>query len=112
MRILLIAPPFKRFTGLVSNYLPLGLAYLAAVVKRDDHEVKIFEADAAVKPTSLDFTDEYRRYDLYLRGVNDLGHPVQAEIRQLIAKAQASGDEERGRGGWVDLTSSRVGKQA
>ena len=84
MRILLIAPPFKRFTGLVSNYFPLGLAYLATVVKRDVHEVRIFEADAAVKPTSLDFTDEYRRYDWYLRGVNDLNHPVWTEIRQLL----------------------------
>ena len=80
----MISPPFKRFTGLVSNYYPIGLGYLAAIVKQDGHQVKIYEADAAVKPTSLDFTDEYRRYDLYLKGVNDLDHPVWAEIQQLL----------------------------
>lgn len=84
MRLLLISPPFKRFTGLINNYYPIGLAYLAATVKQDGHQVAIFEADAVVKPTSLDFTDELRRYDLYLQGVGDLSHPVWTEIRALL----------------------------
>lgn len=84
MRILLIDPPFKRFTGLVNNYYPIGLAYIAAVAKTMGHEVKIYETDTAKKPTSLDFVGEYQRYDWYLQGVNDRNHPVWQEIRQLL----------------------------
>jgi hypothetical protein len=33
MKILLIDPPFKRLTGLVNNYFPIGPGYLAAVAR-------------------------------------------------------------------------------
>lgn len=86
MKLLLIDPPFKRFTGLVNNYYPLGLAYIAAVAKAMGHQTKIYEADAAIRPTGLDFSSEYQRYDFYLQGVNDEKHPVWGEIRQLISQ--------------------------
>lgn len=84
MKILLMSPPFKRFTGLINNYFPIGLAYLSAIAKQDGHQVKILQADNIVKPLSLDFTDEYRRYDLYIKGVNELTHPVWQEISEII----------------------------
>jgi radical SAM superfamily enzyme YgiQ (UPF0313 family) len=84
MKILLIDPPFKRFTGLVNNYYPIGLGYIASVTKEIGHTVKIYEADAAKRPTSLDFVGEYQRYDSYLQGVNDRENPIWHEIRQLL----------------------------
>lgn len=86
MRILLISPPFKRFTGLINNYFPIGLAYLTAIAKQEGHRVKILEADNIVKPLSLDFTDEYRRYDLYIQGVNNPSHSVWLEILDILRK--------------------------
>jgi len=80
MRILLIDPPFKRLTGLVNNYFPIGLGYLAAVARNKGHEVSIYEVDAARKPTSLDFAGEYKRYDNYLRIVNDRSNSIWQEI--------------------------------
>jgi radical SAM superfamily enzyme YgiQ (UPF0313 family) len=88
MKILLIDPPFKRFTGLINNYYPIGLAYLAAVLRQNGYEVHIYEVDAAEKPTDLDFTHEYERYDLYLRGVNDSGNPIWQEIQQMLKEYQ------------------------
>ena len=90
MKILLIDPPFKRFTGLINNYYPIGLSYIAAVLRRNGYEVNIYEVDAAEKPTDLDFTREYERYDLYLQGVNDSGHPIWQEIRQTLKEYQPS----------------------
>jgi anaerobic magnesium-protoporphyrin IX monomethyl ester cyclase len=84
MNILLIDPPFKRFTGLINNYYPIGLTYLAAVLRQNGYEVSIYEVDAADKPTDLDFTHEYDRYDLYLQGVNDSGHPIWQEIQRKL----------------------------
>ncbi|MBT9164997.1 MAG: 2-hydroxyethylphosphonate methyltransferase [candidate division WS2 bacterium] len=84
MKILLIDPPFKRLTGLVNNYFPLGLSYLAAVAENMGHVVAIYEVDAAKKPTSLNFVGEYKRYDKYLRIVNDKNHPIWQEIKDQI----------------------------
>ncbi len=44
-RILLIAPPFYRLMGSHFNGLHLGIAYIAAVLKKHHHWVKIYNAD-------------------------------------------------------------------
>jgi len=45
MRILLIRPPTKdaylEFKGVAPEYPPLGIAYIAAVLEKAGHEVKI-----------------------------------------------------------------------
>jgi radical SAM superfamily enzyme YgiQ (UPF0313 family) len=84
MNILLISPPFKKFTGLINNYFPVGLASLAAVVKRAGYAVKIYEADAVAKTTGLDFAHEYQQYGNYLQAVNAPEHPAWDEVRQLV----------------------------
>ncbi len=55
MRILLIDPPFKTFTGFVNSYYPIGLGYLAAVLKEANHQVTIFDVDALEKGNDIDF---------------------------------------------------------
>jgi len=74
VKVLLIDPPFKKFTGFVSFYYPIGLAYLAAVLRNESHEVSVFEVDAIRKSSDLDFSDEYRRRELYRQGLNDDTH--------------------------------------
>jgi anaerobic magnesium-protoporphyrin IX monomethyl ester cyclase len=86
MRVLLIDPPFKRFTGFVSFYFPVGLAYLAAAAREKGHEVTIFDADAVVKGTDIDFSDEYGRLELYRQGLNNPSHAVWSEIEQVLGQ--------------------------
>jgi len=50
MKILLIDPPFKCLTGLVNNYFPIVVGYLAAVARNIGDEVSIYEVDSARKP--------------------------------------------------------------
>ncbi len=45
MRILLIQPPFYGFQNITSDRLYLGLAYLAAVLEKDGHEVLILNGE-------------------------------------------------------------------
>jgi hypothetical protein len=49
MRVLSIDPPFKRFTGLVNDNFPVGLAYVAAALRADGHEVTALDVDALEK---------------------------------------------------------------
>jgi tRNA A37 methylthiotransferase MiaB len=84
LRILLIDPPFKRFTGFVSYYFPIGLAYLATVTRNAGHDVAIFDVDAVEKGTDIDFSDEYRRLELYRQGLNDDSHIVWQDIKRVV----------------------------
>jgi radical SAM superfamily enzyme YgiQ (UPF0313 family) len=84
MRILLIDPPFKRFTGITNFYFPIGLAYLAAILRNVGHSVTVFEADAVVKGSDIDFTNEYIRLESYRRGINEDTHKVWGEIKTVL----------------------------
>ena len=45
MKILLIQPPWYGFQNIISQRLYLGLAYLAAVLEKNNHEVAIFNGE-------------------------------------------------------------------
>lgn len=85
MRILLIEPPFYRFIGYYNRYFPLGLAYLAAALRKDGHDVLIYDADANVNPSKMDFTRLEESYPLYLKSVKDDEHHIWHEMRERIA---------------------------
>lgn len=84
MRILLIDPPFYRFIGYFNRYFPLGLAYLAAVLKKEGHEVLIYDADCNINPSKMDFAQLEDSYPLYLRSLQDNNHPIWQEMRERI----------------------------
>jgi radical SAM superfamily enzyme YgiQ (UPF0313 family) len=85
MKLLLIDPPFKSFTGFFSFYFPLGLAYLAGSVKRAGFDCRILDMDAAeTKAGTMDFSHEYERYQYYIRALNDITHPTWELMRTLV----------------------------
>ena len=84
MKILLIDPPFKRFTGFVNFYYPMGLAYLASVLRNAAYEVAILDVDALNKGSDIDFSDEYRRLEFYRQGLNNEEHEAWQDIKNVL----------------------------
>lgn len=84
MKILLIDPPFYRFIGYYNRYFPLGLAYLAAVLQKEGHEVLIYDADCNVNPSKMDFTRLEDNYPFYLKSLKDDYHPIWKEMKETI----------------------------
>ncbi|MBF0545874.1 MAG: cobalamin-dependent protein [Candidatus Riflebacteria bacterium] len=85
MKLLLIDPPFKSFTGIFNFYFPLGLAYLAGCVKREGFECAILDMDAAEgKEGAFDFSHEYERYQAYIKALNDPQHRTWKLLRKLV----------------------------
>lgn len=84
MKVLLIDPPFYRFIGYYNRYFPLGLAYLAAVLRKEGHEVLIYDADCNVNPTKMDFSRLEESYPFYLQSLRDENNPILKEIRETI----------------------------
>jgi len=84
VKILLIDPPFYRFIGYYNRYFPLGLAYLAAVLRENGHEVLIYDADCNVNPSKMDFTRLEDSYPFYLKSLKDNNHPIWQEMKKTI----------------------------
>ena len=84
MRVLLIDSPSRIFTKFVNFYFPTGLASLGAVLRNAGHQVAIFDVDALKKGTDIDFTEEYKRLDLYRQGLNNNQHWIWQEIRKVL----------------------------
>lgn len=85
MKLLLIDPPFKSFSGIFSMYFPLGLTYIAGCAKKAGFDCRILDMDAAEpKAGSVDFAHEYDRYQHYLKALNDPRHPTWDLMRTLI----------------------------
>jgi len=85
MKILLIDPPFYRFIGYYNRYFPLGLAYLSSVLRKEGHEVLIYDADCNVSPSKMDFTRLEDSYPDYLKSLKDENHPILQEVSHTIS---------------------------
>ena len=88
MKVLLIDPPFKRFTGLANYYFPLGLAYLAGAAREDGHDVVIYDADAPEKSSDINFTEDYVRMNRYITRLQQDKDPVWDELGRVITEFQ------------------------
>jgi anaerobic magnesium-protoporphyrin IX monomethyl ester cyclase len=85
MRILLIDPPFYRFISYYNRFFPLGLAYLAAVLRDNGHEVLIYDADAnKEKAHDMDFSALEEKYPQYIENIGKLAHPIWMELREVL----------------------------
>jgi len=84
MKILLVDPPFYRFIKYYNRFFPLGLAYLASVLRAKGHQVLVCDADANVdKAEEMDFSVLERKYPEYIQKVNNLSHPIWKEFRDI-----------------------------
>lgn len=84
MRILLVDPPFKRFTGLANYYFPLGLAYIAAACFEAGHDPIIYDADATKKSSDINFTEDYARMDYFVREIVKPANQAWDELRLVM----------------------------
>jgi len=81
MNIMLIDPPFYRFMGYYNRYFPLGLAYMAAVLRNEGHKVLIYDSDANINPSKMDFSHLEQSYPLYLQSLKDDRHHLWQEMK-------------------------------
>jgi len=88
MRILLIDPPYRRFTGGSNFYFPTGLAYLAAVLSQSGYDVSIYDVDIVERTYGLEFGREYEQLQQYIDAVNDSDHPVWVEVRRVLEEVK------------------------
>ncbi len=84
MRILLIDPPFQRFMHFKCDWFPLGLGYLAAVLARHGHEVKVYNAEFHDRQRYLRSSELIDSFDLYLDALKKGEHEVWTEIGHTI----------------------------
>jgi radical SAM superfamily enzyme YgiQ (UPF0313 family) len=86
MKILFIDPPFHRFMDFYRFYYPLGLAYMAAVLKKEGHEVLIYDAEHSPDSKSHTWKETLSSYDDYTRALDNEHHPVWQELKDILAE--------------------------
>lgn len=84
MRILLIAPPYERFKGMFTPYLPLGLSSLASSLREAGHQVSIYHADKSLDTRYMGFEERMDAHHRYLDALADPRHDVWSEVAHLI----------------------------
>jgi len=84
MKILLIDPPFQRFIGFKAENFPLGIGYLGAVLSKQGHEVKIYDAEFSPKTRYIKYSSFASRYDNYLKALESSDHPIFREIALTV----------------------------
>jgi anaerobic magnesium-protoporphyrin IX monomethyl ester cyclase len=84
-KALLIEPPFQRFSGFKCDWFPLGLGYIAAVLRDNGFEASIYNADFHTAPQYLRYTKLLEKSDSYSSALNDPSHPVWAEVSSVVA---------------------------
>jgi len=86
MRILLINPPFNRLKGLKTTYFPLGLGYLAAVLRENGFEASIYNAENSRErlpsASSLRLLENHHKY---IQALNAESHYVWQEIKDTLS---------------------------
>jgi anaerobic magnesium-protoporphyrin IX monomethyl ester cyclase len=84
MKILVIDPPFYRFIGYYNRYFPLGLTYLAAVLQTRGYEVMVYDADANINPSKMNFAALEESYPAYLTALRQDSHIVWQELKDRL----------------------------
>ena len=85
MKILLIQAPWYGFQNIISDRLYLGLAYLAAVLDKDGHQVQIFNGETFFKNIINQREKVVINEEDYLKNFNS-NHEVYKEIMKAVKK--------------------------
>ena len=88
MKVLLIEPPFHRFMSFYRHYYPLGLAYIAAMLVKHNHTVRIYDAEHDPEARSRTYRETSQDYFKYLDAIEDREHPIWSEIEREISGFQ------------------------
>lgn len=88
MKILLIDPPFMRFMGFYRFFFPYALGALSAYLKKDGHDVLIYDVDHGQTPVPMTSTDLLNVFHKYLDGIKDLDHPIWKEVETVMRDFQ------------------------
>ncbi|MCJ7581524.1 MAG: B12-binding domain-containing radical SAM protein [Candidatus Aminicenantes bacterium] len=88
MKVILIEPPFHRFMGFYRYFFPPGLSALSAFLKKEGHEVLIYDADHGDKPEPNTSSGLLKIYPRYLEGIKDSRHPIWSEIKSTLANCR------------------------
>ena len=83
-KVLLIESPFYRLMGSHYNGVNLGVAYIAAVLKGQGHEVKVYNADYQPTTEYANQTQLLQNTPLYKVMLEDLSKPIWTEIKEYI----------------------------
>jgi anaerobic magnesium-protoporphyrin IX monomethyl ester cyclase len=86
-KFLFITPPYERLLGLTVESVPLGLLYLATVVRNAGHDARVFDADTTFGRGDLSYTNLNRAksHSMYKDSIGDDGHPAWKEIRAILS---------------------------
>jgi anaerobic magnesium-protoporphyrin IX monomethyl ester cyclase len=89
MRVLLINPPWDRLRGVNPDAsFPLGLGYLASILRNDDVDVMIYNGEdvdpAVIKQSRV--ANLMQAHDVYLSALKDDSHPVWIEVGKLLTE--------------------------
>jgi len=70
--------------GFYRYFYPFGLSSLASFLKEKGHQILIYDADHGEKPVSLTSSDMLSVFPNYLKGIQNLNHPIWKEVETAI----------------------------
>lgn len=83
-RVLLVNPPFYRLMNSHFNGIPLGLCYIAAILKENEHNVRVYNADYVGDNEYSNQRNLFDSYEDYKNILNNPNHPMWKEIDEKI----------------------------
>jgi len=84
MKILFVDPPFHRFMGFYRFLYPIGLAYMAAVLKEKGHQVMIYDAEHSEETRSMVWSEASGNFHKYHEALKDGSNPVWEEFNNIL----------------------------
>ncbi len=87
-RVLLINPPYERLKGFSVESIPLGLLYIATVLKGAGYDVKVYDADTDFSGKGLAYTNvnRARSQKSYREALKDKTHPCWSDLKRVIGE--------------------------
>jgi radical SAM superfamily enzyme YgiQ (UPF0313 family) len=84
MNVLLIAPPWYKLFGFGIFDVPVGIGYIAAVLKKNGIDVNVYNADYSEK-SGFSEKDMTQNFPEYIKIQKDLKYPIWREIERVIS---------------------------